>query len=132
MNKQEKRFPEPFKFCEYIVEDFIKGADYKFVNMHGFHKTLPKLIKAIKENFKDINYLTYDIEYHGWQGEPAKNMHKIEDALVKRLLEIYIICQMALGEDIYEKHEQTTNDEESNEDNEKVSYEQREIKKNSE
>lgn len=114
MDKQEKRFPEPFKFCEYKVEDFIKEADYKFVNMYGFHKTLPKLIEAIKENFKDINYLTYDIEYHGWQGEPAKNMHKIEDALVKRLLEIYIICQMALGEDIYEKPKVKTQDEETN------------------
>lgn len=100
--KEEKLFPEPFKYCEYIVEDFIKEADYKFANMRGFHRAITKLRDAIRDNFLEVNYLTYDIEFHGWAGEPANNLKKIERDLIKRLLEIYVICQMALGECIYE------------------------------
>lgn len=102
MSDIKKNFPEPFKFCEYYIEEFLKETNYKRVNMVGFHNTLTKLRDAIKENFQEVNYLTYDIEYHGWHGEAAKNMHEIENALVKRLLEIYVICQMGLGEDVYE------------------------------
>lgn len=105
MSSGKKNFPEPFKFCEYHIEEFLKNADYKKVNMVGFHNTLTKLRDAIKENFQEVNYLTYDIEYHGWHGEAAKNMHEIERVLVDRMLEIYVICQMGLGEDIYETTE---------------------------
>lgn len=99
----KKRFPEPFMCCEYIVEDFIKEADFKEVNMLGMCETLQELKNSVEDIFQPVNHMTYDIEYHGWHGETAANMRKIEKELVKRLLEIYIICQMALGEDIYEK-----------------------------
>lgn len=98
-----KYFPEPFKFCEYYVADFINEADFKKINMHGMFKTLKDLKKVIKDNFQRVNYMTYDIEYHGWHGDAAKNMHNIENALVKRMLEMYVICQMALGENIFEE-----------------------------
>lgn len=96
-----KRFPEPFKFCEYCVADFIRETNFNKVNMTGMVDTLLKLRNVIKDNFQEVNYMTYDIEYHGWHGEVAKNMHNVENALVVRMLEIYVICQMALGEDIY-------------------------------
>lgn len=99
---EKKRFPEPFKFCEYYVEDFIKEVNFNPVNMKGMCETLQKLRDVIASNFQDVNYMTYDIEYHGWHGETAKNMHDINNALVKRMLEMYVICQMALGEDIYD------------------------------
>lgn len=99
---EQKRFPEPFKFCEYYVEDFIKEANFKQVNMKGMCESLHKLKDVIVSNFQEVNYMTYDIEYHGWHGETAKNMHDINNALVKRMLEIYVICQMALGENIYD------------------------------
>ena len=99
---EQKRFPNPFKFCEYYVEDFIKEADFKKINMHGMYETLKDLKKVIEDHFQEVSYMTYDIEYHGWHGEAAKNMHNIQNALVKRMLEMYVICQMALGEDIYE------------------------------
>lgn len=99
---ENKTFPEPFKFCEYKVEEFLKNTQYDFVNMYGFNKTLTELRGVVKEIFDKINHLTYDMEYHGWTGEAATNMRNIEDALVKRLLEIYVICQMGLGESIYE------------------------------
>lgn len=99
---EQKRFPEPFKFCEYYVEDFINEVDFNKVNMTGMVNTLLELRDVIKDNFQEVNYMTYDIEYHGWHGEVAKNMHDINNALVKRMLEMYVICQMALGEDIYD------------------------------
>lgn len=99
---EQKRFPKPFKFCEYYVEDFVKQANFNKVNMKGMYETLLKLRDIIADNFQEVNYMTYDIEYHGWHGEAANNMHQIEKALVSRMLEMYVICQMALGEDIYE------------------------------
>lgn len=104
---EQKRFPEPFKFCEYYVDDFIKKVDFKKINMHGMCDTLRKLLQILKDNFQEVSYMTYDIEYHGWHGESAKNMHNIENALVKRMLEMYVICKMALGEDIYESDNNT-------------------------
>lgn len=98
----QNRFPEPFKYCEYYVNDFIKEADFDKVNMAGMVHTLKSLRNVLKKNFQDVNYMTYDIEYHGWHGDTAKNMHNIENALVQRMLEMYVICQIALGEDIYE------------------------------
>lgn len=98
---EQKRFPEPFKFCEYYVEKFINEAQFDQVNMMGMCETLQKLRDVLKDNFQEVNYMTYDIEYHGWHGETAKNMHNIENALVTRMLEMYVICQMALGEDVY-------------------------------
>lgn len=97
-----QRFPEPFRYCEYYVEDFIKEANFDEVTMTGMRKTLQKLQLVLKEIFTEANYMAYDIEYHGWHGEAAKNMHKVENEIVKRLLEIYVICQMAIGGDIYE------------------------------
>lgn len=99
---EQKRFPEPFKFCEYYVEDFIKKANFDKVNMKGMYGTLQKLRDIVSNNFTEVNHMTYDIEYHGWHGDTAKNMHNVQNALVKRLLEIYVICQMALGENIYD------------------------------
>ena len=99
---EQKRFPNPFKFCEYYVEEFIKETEFNQVNMKGMRETLQKLRDVITNNFQEVNYMTYDIEYHGWHGETAKNMHDINNALVKRMLEIYVICQMALGENIYD------------------------------
>lgn len=99
---EQKRFPEPFKFCEYYVDDFMKEANFNQVNMKGMRETLQKLRDVIASNFQEVSYMTYDIEYHGWLGETAKNMHAINNALVKRMLEMYVICQMALGEDIYD------------------------------
>ena len=99
---EQKSFPEPFKYCEYYVEDFIKDADFNEVTMTGMRKTLKKLHCVLQSIFQEVNYMTYDIEYHGWSGEPAKNMHKIENALVKRLLEMYVICTIGLGGNIYE------------------------------
>lgn len=101
-NMEQKRFPEPFKFCEYYVEDFIKEANFDKVNMKGMYETLQKLRDIVSNNFIEVNYMTYDIEYHGWHGDAAKNMHNVQNALVTRLLEMYVICQMALGENIYD------------------------------
>ena len=98
----KKRFLEPFKYCEYYMEDFLKEADFKEVSMTGMRQTLKKLDIILSNIFQEINYMTYDIEYFGWRGETAKNMHKIRNELVKRLLEIYVICKMGLGEDIYD------------------------------
>lgn len=98
-------FPEPFKYCEYYVEDFINETHFDEVTMIGMRKTLQKLNLVLKNIFQEVNYMTYDIEYHGWRGEPAKNMHKIQNEIVKRLLEIYVICQMGLGEGVYEDYE---------------------------
>ena len=100
-----KRFAEPFKYCEYYIDDFIKEKDPDFskVNMSGMIHTLRKLRELLKDNFTEVNYMTYDIEYHGWHGEAAKNMRNIEKALVKRMVEMYVICQMALGENVYEE-----------------------------
>lgn len=99
---EQKRFPEPFKFCEYYVDDFINEANFDQVYMKGMCETLQKLRDVIANNFQEVNYMTYDIEYHGWYGETARNMHDINNALVQRMLEMYVICQMALGEDIYD------------------------------
>lgn len=100
---EQNRFPEPFRYCEYYVEDFIKENNFDEVTMSGMRRTLQKLNLVLKNVFQEVNYMTYDIEYHGWHGEPAKNMHKIENEIVKRLLEIYVICQMGLGGDLYDK-----------------------------
>lgn len=99
----KKRFPEPFKYCEYYVEDFIKNANFNSVRMSGMYKTLRRLRDVLNMIFKEVNLMTYEMEYFGWRGEDAKNMHRIENEIVQRLLEIYVICNMGLGEDIYEE-----------------------------
>ena len=104
-----KRFPEPFKYCEYYMEDFLKDADFKEVSMIGMRQTLKKLDIILSNIFQEVNYMTYDIEYFGWLGETAKNMHKIQNELVNRLLEMYVICKMGLGEDVYESSYATEN-----------------------
>ena len=73
--------------------------------MFGMCRTLEKIKDNISLIFTEANYMTYDIEYHGWQDEAVENMHNIEDAIVKRLLEIYVICQMGLGNSLYEEDE---------------------------
>lgn len=105
----DKRFTEPFKYCEYYMEDFLKDADFKEVPMTGMRQTLKKLDIILSTIFQEVNYMTYDIEYHGWRGETAKNMYKIRDELVKKLLEMYVICKMGLGEDVYESSDVTEN-----------------------
>lgn len=100
---EQKRFPEPFKYCEYYVEDFINEANFGEVNMVGMRHTLQRLLNVIKRNFQEVSYMTYDIEYHGWYGEEVRNMHKINNELVQRMLEIYVICQMALGKEVYDE-----------------------------
>lgn len=104
-----KRFPEPFKYCESYMEDFLKDADFKEVSMSGMRQTLQKLGVILSNIFQEVNYMTYDIEYFGWRGETAKNMHKIQSELVKRLLEMYVICKMALGADVYENSDVVEN-----------------------
>lgn len=102
---EEKHFIEPFKYCEYIIKDFLEQAHFDEVNMLGMCRTLEKIKDNISHIFTEASYMTYDIEYHGWQGEAAENMHNIKDAIVKRLLEIYVICQMGLGNSLYEEDE---------------------------
>lgn len=104
----DKQFPEPFKYCEYYMEDFLENADFKEVSMTGMRQTLKKLDIILSTIFQEVSYMDYDIEYFGWSGDTAKNMHKIRDELVKRFLEMYVICKMGLGEDVYDN--QTTND----------------------
>ena len=66
------------------------------------------LQKFLKENnFTNISYMTYDIEYHGWAGDSAKNMHNINDELTTLALQMYLVCCQALNESPYE--EENTN-----------------------
>lgn len=105
MNKKEKHFIEPFKYSEYKIKDFLAQANFDEVKMFGTRCTLEKIKDNISLIFTEANYMTYDIEHHGWLGEEAKNMIDIRDAIVKRLLEIYVICQMSLGNSLYEEDE---------------------------
>lgn len=105
MNRKEKHFIKPFKYSEYKIKDFLEQANFDEVKMFGMCSTLEKIKDNISLIFTEASYMTYDIEYHGWQGEAAENMHNIKDAIVKRLLEIYVICQMGLGNSLYEEDE---------------------------
>ena len=105
MNRKEKHFIKPFKYSEYKIKDFLEQANFDEVKMFGMCRTLEKIKDNISSIFTETNYMTYDIEYHGWQGEAAENMHNIKDAIVKRLLEIYVICQIGLGNSLYEEDE---------------------------
>lgn len=65
--------------------------------MIGVENELEKLSKVIGDNFTEADYMDYDIEYHGWLGEPVDNIHKIRSEISKRMREIYAICQAGLG-----------------------------------
>ena len=70
------------------------------VTMSGMVNDLQKLKTMIEENYDRASYMTYDIEYHGWHGDAAKNMHAIEDAITQRMEEIYALCLIGLGEEM--------------------------------
>lgn len=90
------------KYYKNKIEEIKSNYDFKECTMSGAVSTLMKVKSAVESVWKDVDYMTYDIEYHGWHGEPAKNMHKIEDELRIKLLEIYAICQMGLGQECEE------------------------------
>ena len=86
----KEKYKYPTKICLNLTDNCNLACRYCFVEQHP-------------------HYMTYDIEYHGWRGETAKNMYKIRDELVKKLLEMYVICKMGLGEDVYESSDVTEN-----------------------
>ena len=61
---EQKRFPKPFKFCEYYVEDFVEQANFNKVNMKGMYETLLKLRDIIADNFQEVNYMTYEFYFN--------------------------------------------------------------------
>ena len=100
----KKYFKEPFKYCEYYVEDYLnKIQTFAPVNMLGMVNQLKEIKKWLENNFTNISYMTYDIEYHGWAGDAAKNMHNINDELTTLALQMYLVCCQALNESPYEE-----------------------------
>ena len=100
----KKYFKEPFKYREYYVEDYVnKIQTFTPVNMLGMVNQLKEIKKWLENNFTNINYMTYDIEYHGWRGDTAKNMHNINDELTILALQMYLVCCQALNESPYEE-----------------------------
>ena len=103
-----KYFKKPFKYCEYYVQEYLdKIENLTPVNMSGMVNKIKEIKQWIEINFTEINYMTYDIEYHGWVGDTAKNMHKINDELTTLALQMYLVCCKALNESLYE--EENTN-----------------------
>lgn len=80
------------------MRSFIKGVHMQPVTMCGMVNDLQKIKDIIKEAYDRAAYMTYDIEYHGWAGDAAENMHEIERAITKRMMEIYALCLIGLGE----------------------------------
>ena len=102
----KKLFNKPFTHCEYYVEDFIPETEnLQPVNMLGMVKEIKKIKQWLQDNFTNVNYMTCDIEYHGWNGETAKNMHEINDYFTTLMLQMYVVCCKALGESPYQEEE---------------------------
>ncbi len=80
------------------IRQFITDAHMQPVTMSGMVKDLQKIKNVIKEVYDRAAYMTYDIGYHGWSGDAAENMCEIEDAITKRMMEIYALCLIGLGE----------------------------------
>ena len=99
-------FKQPFKYCEYYVEDYLdKIEHFTPINMAGMCNDITEIKRWLESNFTHIDYMTYDIEYHGWIGDTAKNMHNINDELVRLALQMYLVCCKALGESPYEEEQ---------------------------
>lgn len=90
------------KYYKDKIEEIKSNYDFKKCTMTGAVSTLMKVKSAVESVWTDVDYMTYDIEYHGWHGEPAKNMRNIERELRTKLLEVYAICEMGLGQEYEE------------------------------
>lgn len=102
-------YPEPAEDQEEFMnidlecqKDEIKRiadeSGFKKVHMVGMYKVIKDLKDYIEKHYTDISYMTYDIGYHGWLGEEAENMKKIDKAINDKIIELYAICIAALGE----------------------------------
>ncbi len=82
------------------IASFVSEHMHHFgrVNMNGMINDLRKIKAMVEDNYTTASYMTYDIGYHGWSGDAAQNMYDIEKAITDRMLEIYAICMMGLGE----------------------------------
>lgn len=80
------------------VKRFVADSHLQPVTMSGMVNDLQKIKVIVKDAYERASYMTYDIEYHGWEGEAAKNMHEIEREIVRRLKEVYALCLAGLGE----------------------------------
>lgn len=87
---------------KYHKKDFVNAEKYDKVRMSGMYDQLGKIAKAIDEIHNEASYMTYDIGFHGWDGEEANNMRKIEDDICRKLREIYYICLQGRGEYVNE------------------------------
>lgn len=94
--KYEMKLAEPYKYKEEQIQSFINTLDISKVNRIGVYNTLAEIEKAVTYVFHDADYMTYDMGYFVSDINELKNMNKIEDMIVQRLLEIYAICMVGM------------------------------------
>lgn len=101
------KFPEPYKYSEYRVEDFINNLDIDKVARCGVRNALQAVLDAITPIFRQVSFMTFDMEYFVLDKNELDNMRKINDMLVQRLLELYAICIIGLGQEDDWKNDET-------------------------
>ncbi len=84
--------------------------------MKGFHNDLSKILSLFEGlcNSTTVHYLGYslsDAPFHGWNGETLKSMNNIDDILTEKMLEIYALLLIGVGqEDIVNPKIETEDD----------------------
>lgn len=86
------------KYHQDKIDEIKSSCGIKPINMVGAHRTLSKVKSMVEQVYDEVSYLSYDIEYHGWSGEAATNVHKAEKDVVAALDHLYALCLAALGE----------------------------------
>jgi len=86
------------KYHQDEIDKIKSSCGIEPINMVGAHKTLSKVKSMVEAVYDEVSYLSYDIEYHGWSGETAANIHKVEKDVVAALDHLYALCLAALGE----------------------------------
>ena len=86
------------------VNEIKNELKYDKVKMKGFYEDLLKLKGELEEIFdKRFFYLGYgvsDAPYHGWSGEPLKNMRDVDSDIQKKFYEMYAIILKATDSEI--------------------------------
>lgn len=92
---------------EALIDEHTKGyieglqskyKDFSTCKMSGNIEVIKRINDFIKTEKENINYMSYDAGYFGWEGEALRNENNIRDNFYKWCIEGETLCNQAIGE----------------------------------
>ena len=91
-----------FQYSKQEINELKEQFDVSKAEMKGYNNELLKLKESLEEFYsKEVFHMGMSLDdapYHGWFGEPLKNMCKIDKEIHRRFKEIYAIILKGLGD----------------------------------